>query len=61
MLILKVTARRQISLGKDVLKHLGVKPGGKINYELLPDGTVMIEAAEPSATTAPSPLSARRH
>jgi len=34
MVILKVTARRQISLGKDVLKHLGVRPGGKINYEL---------------------------
>jgi len=30
------------------MQHLGVKPGGKIELDLLPDGRGMIRAARPS-------------
>jgi len=36
MTTLTVTARGQITIRKDVLKHLGIQPGGKITLELLP-------------------------
>jgi hypothetical protein len=32
------------------MQHLGVKPGGKIELDLLPDGRGMIRAARPSGT-----------
>jgi bifunctional DNA-binding transcriptional regulator/antitoxin component of YhaV-PrlF toxin-antitoxin module len=38
MAALKVTARGQVTLRKDVLRHLGVKPGERIELELLPGG-----------------------
>lgn len=45
MAILTVTARGQVTFRKDVLRHLGVKPGEKIELELLPSGKGMIGAA----------------
>ncbi|MGB0064032.1 MAG: AbrB/MazE/SpoVT family DNA-binding domain-containing protein [Terracidiphilus sp.] len=42
---LKVTARGQVTFRKDVLKHLGVRPGEKIELELLPGGKGAIQAA----------------
>jgi hypothetical protein len=30
------------------MQHLGVKPGGKIELDLLPDGRGMIRAAKPT-------------
>ena len=42
---LKVTARGQVTFRKDVLKHLGVGPGEKIELELLPGGKGAIQAA----------------
>jgi hypothetical protein len=34
MVILTVTARRQVTLRKEVLQHLGIKPGDKIELDL---------------------------
>ena len=45
---LSVTARGQVTFRKKVLQHLGVKPGEKIELELLPDGRGMIKAARRS-------------
>jgi bifunctional DNA-binding transcriptional regulator/antitoxin component of YhaV-PrlF toxin-antitoxin module len=42
---LTVTARGQVTFRKDVLRHLGVKPGEKIELELMPGGKGMIGAA----------------
>ena len=35
---LTVTAKGQITLRKELLKHLGVQPGDKIVVDKLPDG-----------------------
>lgn len=45
MAILTVTARGQVTFRKDVLQHLGIKPGDKIELDLLPDGRGVLKAA----------------
>lgn len=45
MATLTVTSRGQVTFRKDVLKHLGVKPGEKIALELLPGGKGIVRAA----------------
>ncbi len=50
MTTLTVTARGQVTFKKDVLKHLGIKPGEKIELNLLPDGRGMLKAAQPTGT-----------
>ena len=45
MTTLTVTARGQVKFKKDVLQHLGIKPGDKIELDLLPDGRGVIKAA----------------
>ncbi|MFO1265759.1 MAG: AbrB/MazE/SpoVT family DNA-binding domain-containing protein, partial [Rubrivivax sp.] len=35
---------------KDVLQHLGVKPGDKIELDLLPDGRGVLKAARPTGS-----------
>lgn len=47
---LSVTARGQVTFRRKLLQHLGVKPGEKIEVELLPDGRGMIRAARPSGS-----------
>ena len=47
MATLTVTSKGQVTLRKDLLKHLGVEPGGKIDVDLLPGGQVQIQAARP--------------
>jgi bifunctional DNA-binding transcriptional regulator/antitoxin component of YhaV-PrlF toxin-antitoxin module len=44
---LTVTARGQVTFRKDVLKHLGVQPGGKIHVDLLPDGRAELTPEKP--------------
>jgi len=44
MTTLTVTARGQVTFRKDVLKHLGIQPGGKIRLDLLPDGRAELRA-----------------
>ena len=39
---LTVSAKGQITLRKEVLKHLGVHPGDKLNVDLLKDERVQI-------------------
>jgi bifunctional DNA-binding transcriptional regulator/antitoxin component of YhaV-PrlF toxin-antitoxin module len=50
MTILTVTARGQVTFRKDVLQHLGIKPGHKIELDLLPNGRGMLKAARPTGT-----------
>ena len=50
MATLTVTAKGQVTFRKDVLQHLGVKPGEKIELDLLPDGRGVLKAARPNGT-----------
>jgi bifunctional DNA-binding transcriptional regulator/antitoxin component of YhaV-PrlF toxin-antitoxin module len=45
MSTLTVTAKGQVTLRKDLLTHLGVRPGEKIIVEALPDGRIQARAA----------------
>jgi bifunctional DNA-binding transcriptional regulator/antitoxin component of YhaV-PrlF toxin-antitoxin module len=45
MPILTVTAKGQVTLRKDLLKHLGVAPGQKIAIDKLPGGRIEVRAA----------------
>jgi len=47
---LTVTARGQVTFRKEVLQHLGIRPGEKMELELLPGGRGMLKAARPSGT-----------
>ena len=48
MSTLTVTAKGQVTLRKDILEHLGVRPGEKISVDKLPDGRVEVKAARPT-------------
>jgi bifunctional DNA-binding transcriptional regulator/antitoxin component of YhaV-PrlF toxin-antitoxin module len=50
MTILTVTARGQITFRKDVLKHLGIRPGDKTRLGLLPDGRAERKAERPQGS-----------
>ena len=50
MTTLTVTTRGQVTFRKDVLQHLGIKPGDKIELDLLPDGRGLLKAARPAGT-----------
>ncbi|WP_073107485.1 AbrB/MazE/SpoVT family DNA-binding domain-containing protein [Pollutimonas bauzanensis] len=45
MTTLTVTAKGQVTLKQDLLRHLGIRPGQKINVDTLPDGRAVIQAA----------------
>lgn len=47
MTTLTVTAKGQVTLKKELLQHLGVKPGQKIDVDALPGGQLAIKAARP--------------
>ena len=42
---LTVTSKGQVTLRKDILKHLGIEPGEKIVVDKLPDGRIQVKAA----------------
>jgi bifunctional DNA-binding transcriptional regulator/antitoxin component of YhaV-PrlF toxin-antitoxin module len=42
---LTITAKGQVTLKRDLLEHLGVKPGQKVDVDLLPDGSLKVRAA----------------
>jgi AbrB family looped-hinge helix DNA binding protein len=46
MSTLTVTAKGQVTLKKEVLQHLGVRPGDKIDVDLLPGGKLEVVAVE---------------
>lgn len=50
MAALTVTARGQVTFRKEVLQHLGIEPGDKIEVNLLPDGRASLRAARPVGT-----------
>ncbi len=43
-----VTAKGQVTLRKDLLRHLGIQPGEKITFDKLPDGQIVVKAARPT-------------
>jgi antitoxin PrlF len=47
---LTVTAKGQITLKQDLLKHLGVDPGEKLEADKLPDGRIVVRAAAQDGT-----------
>ena len=47
-----VTARGQVTFRQDVLQHLGIRPGDKIELDLLPDGRGVLKEARPAGTIA---------
>ncbi len=49
---LTVTARGRVTLKKEVLQHLGIRPGEKIELHLLPDGRGMLQAARQTRSMA---------
>jgi len=52
MTTLTITAKRQVTLRQELLKHLGVSPSQKIEVDMLPDGELSIKASimEPCQT-----------
>lgn len=46
---LTVTERGQVTFRKDVLQHLGIGPGEKIEVDKLPDGKIALRAARSAA------------
>jgi len=47
MTVLTITAKGQVTLKQDLLKHLGVGPGEKIEADKLPDGRIVVRAMGP--------------
>ncbi len=45
MTTLTITAKGQVTLKQDLLKHLGVSPGEKVEADKLPDGRIVVRAA----------------
>ncbi|WP_322041989.1 AbrB/MazE/SpoVT family DNA-binding domain-containing protein [Paraburkholderia sp. J67] len=50
MSTLTVTSRGQVTFRKEVLQHLGIQPGEKIELDLLPDGRAELRASRPTGT-----------
>jgi antitoxin PrlF len=50
MASLTVTAKGQVTLNRDLLRHLGVEPGERVDLEKLPGGELRVRAARPTGT-----------
>lgn len=50
--LLTVTAKGQVTLRKELLDHLHVRPGDKLAVDILPDGKVAIRAAKTANSIA---------
>ncbi len=48
MTSLTVTMKGQITLKRELLQHLGVKPGERIYFDKLPGGELRVKAARPT-------------
>ena len=47
---LTITARGQVTFRRELLQHLGLRPGERIEVEKMPDGRVALKAARPAGT-----------
>lgn len=47
---LTITAKGQVTLKQELLKHLGVSPGEKIEADKLPDRRIIVSAAVQDGT-----------
>lgn len=47
---LTVTAKGQVTLKRELLLHLGVKPGERVELETLPGGELRVRASRPTGT-----------
>jgi antitoxin PrlF len=43
---LTITAKGQVTLRKEILRHLGIAPGQKVEVDLLPNGRAELRAAK---------------
>lgn len=50
MTTLTVTAKGQVTLKKELLRHLGVRPGQKKEVDALPGGQLAVRAARPKGS-----------
>lgn len=50
MSLLTVTVKGQVTLKRDLLQHLGIKPGERVDFEKLPGGELRVRAARPNGT-----------
>ena len=50
MSTLTITAKGQVTLRKELLRHLGVSPGEKIVVDKLPGGRIEVKAAQPTGS-----------
>ena len=57
---LTVTTKGQVTLRKELLRHLGVAPGQKVEVDLLPNGRLELRAAKPAGSIENFIGSARR-
>ena len=48
MKTLTVTSRGQVTFRKEILQHLGIEPGERIELELVPGGRGVLRASRPS-------------
>lgn len=48
MSTLSVTTKGQITLKRDLLDHIGIQQGQKVEVEKLPDGELRIKAKQPT-------------
>lgn len=44
---LTITAKGQVTLRRELLRHLGVQPGQQIEVSLLPGGRIQVRAVQP--------------
>jgi bifunctional DNA-binding transcriptional regulator/antitoxin component of YhaV-PrlF toxin-antitoxin module len=45
MTTLTITSKGQVTLKQELLNHLGVRPGDKVQTDKLPDGRIIVSAA----------------
>ncbi len=50
MASLKITMKGQVTLTRDLLQHLGIKPGERIGFDKMPGGELRLRAARPAGT-----------
>jgi bifunctional DNA-binding transcriptional regulator/antitoxin component of YhaV-PrlF toxin-antitoxin module len=50
MTSLAVTMKGQVTLKRDLLQHLGIKPGERLEFDKLPGGELRVRAGRPAGT-----------